>query len=242
MIPIRIAVLEDNPIEMLTVKMMLTETDTGKYEYQLMGMFETLDSLLTFLQTTAVDIILSDIFAKNRPMGLELLKKQIIAHIPVILMTNSLEKAVFFDAQQLRSVHYLIKPFHAFTLQSTIESVFEEFQKQKQYDFFAHKFLYISGKGGQREQVLFEEIVYLESEGNYCFINTEGKRYVMKKSLIQLLTDELDSRFIRVHQRYAVNTKHIRVLRTDELHLTGSIELPLGKTFQKFVREFVKIG
>lgn len=239
---IRLAILEDNPIEMLTVKMMLTEPATGKYEYQLMGMFDTLDLLLAFLQTTPVDIIIADIFTKNRPTGLDLLKKQVVAHVPVILMTNSQEKGVFTNAQQLRRVHYLIKPFHTFTLLSTIDSVFEELQKSKQYDFIDQKFFYLSGKSGQREQVLFEEIVYFESEGNYCFVYTESKKYVLKKSLSQLLNDELDSRFIRVHQKYVVNTKHIVTVKTGQIQLTGALELPLGKTFQKQVREFVKIG
>ncbi len=242
MIPIRIVILEDSPIEMLTVKMMLEEPVTSKYEYQVVGTFETLELLLPFLETTSVDIILADIFNKNRPMGLELLKKKITTYIPVILMTSSQLKTVFSEAQQVRSVHYLIKPFHSFTLHSTIDRVYEEFQKNKQYDFFTHKFLYISGKSGQREQVLFEEIVYLESEGNYCYIFTVSKKYVLKKSMTQLLANELDSRFIRVHQKYAVNTKYIKSLKSDELQLTGLTELPIGQRFQKSVREFLKKG
>lgn len=242
MILIRIVILEDSPIEMLTVRMMLEEPVTSKYEYQVVGTFETLELLLPFLETTSVDVILADIFYKNHPMGLELLRKKITTYIPVILMTSSQLKTVFSEAQQVRSVHYLIKPFHSFTLHSTIDRVYEEFQKNKQYDFFTHKFLYISGKSGQREQVLFGEIVYLESEGNYCYIFTGNKKYVLKKSLSHLLANELDHRFIRVHQKYAVNTKYIKSLKSDALQLTGLTELPIGQRFQKSVREFLKKG
>ncbi len=239
---IRIAVLEDNPIEMLTLKMKLSEFGSEKYQYDLAGAFEKLDDLIAFLENDTVDVILSDIFTKSRPMGLELLKKRHVQTIPVILMTNSQEKHVFSEAQRLRSVHYLIKPFHAFTLQSTIDGVFEEHQRSSQHDFMDKKFLFLSGRGGQREQVLFDEIIYLESEVNDCFVYTLTKKYVLKKSLSKMLSNELDQRFIRVHQKYAVNKKQIVSLRKDTLQLTGLIELPLGKSFQKPVREFVKIN
>lgn len=239
---IRIAVLEDNPIEMLTLKMKLSEFGKDKYQYDLAGAFERLNDLLAFLESNTVDVILSDIFSKSHPMGLELLKKGPLQTTPIILMTNSQEKAVFSEAQRLRSVHYLIKPFHTFTLQSTIDSVFEENQRSSQHNFMDKKFLFLSGRGGQREQVLFDEIIYLESEVNDCFVYTLTKKYVLKKSLSKMLSNELDERFIRIHQKYVVNKKQVVSLRKDSLQLTGLIELPLGKSFQKPVREFVKMS
>ncbi len=242
MFRIRIAVLEDNSLETLPANMKISEFRSEKYQYDLMGVFEKLNELLSFLDTDAVDVILSDIFIDSHPIGLELLKKGHVQKIPVILMTHSQKKEVFSEAQRIRSVYYLIKPFHTFTLQSVIDSVFEWNQRSKQYDFIDRKFLFLSGKGGQREQVLFDEIIYLESEVNYCFVYTLTKKYVLKKSLSKMLSHELDERFIRIHQRYAVNKKQVLSVRKDSLELSGLIELPLGKSFQKRVREFVKMS
>jgi DNA-binding LytR/AlgR family response regulator len=237
---IAIVILEDDPIDQIKIKIMLSEPISSQYNFRIEGVFTQLGDLLLYLTNHQVDLILSDIFIQNETVGIELLRKLRDTTTPIVLMTGSQENGLFLEAQKYRSVHYLIKPFHAISLQSAIEKALDEYNKSKQYDFLDKKYLYLSSKTGQRDQVWFTEIVYIEAEDNYCYIHTPTKKYVLKKSLSKLLSDDLDARFIRIQHKYAVNKLHIKKAETDIVQLTGELVLPVGRSFRKELNDAVK--
>lgn len=235
-----IVMLEDDPIDQIKIEIMLAERISAQYKYQLGGIFTQLDDLLTYLSNHEVDVILSDIFLQKKPIGIELVKKLRDTVIPVVLMTSSQDQELFLEAQKYRSVNYLIKPFHAISLQSVIEKALEEHNKSKLYDFLDKKFLYLSSKTGQKDQIWFSEIIYIEAEDSHCYIYTGVKKYILKKSLSKLLSEGLDNHLIRIHHKYAVNKMHIRKSEAEVLHLTGQVVLPVGKSFRKELNSFLK--
>lgn len=237
---IRIALLEDNQIDSMLLQMFLAEPPTDKHQFQLVGAFEAVDPLLETLQTTKVDLVLSDIFVQKRPIGLTLLEQLNRRFMPVILITNSLDTAVFETAQRMHCLRFLSKPLNQFTLHSAIDSVYNEAQLQRKYDFTDQKYIYLRGRGGNRNQVLFGEITHIESDRNYCYIYTITGKYAVKQSLIKLLTHELDDRFIRVHQRFAVNKAFIKQVADTHLVISDKLQLPMGKSYQKLVLDFTK--
>jgi DNA-binding LytR/AlgR family response regulator len=237
---ITIVLLEDDPIDQIKVEMMLAESIAPQYKFNLAGIFTQLGTLLNYLSNHKVDLILSDILIQNKPVGIELLKKLRDTTTPVVLMTLSHDQALFVEAQSHRSVHYLIKPFHAISLQSTIQKALEEYCRSKQYDFVDKKYLFLSGKANKKEQVLFTDIVHIEAEDSHCYIYTLTKKYVLKKSLSKLLSEDLNAQFIRIHHKYAVNRAHVQKSETDIVQLTGQVVLPVGKSFKKEFNEFLK--
>jgi DNA-binding LytR/AlgR family response regulator len=240
MVEVIIVLLEDDPIDQIKMKFMLSEHTSSQYKFHLAGIFTQLDDLLKYLTNQKVDLILSDIFIQKKSVGIELLKKLRDIATPIVLMTSSQDQEVFLEAQRHRSVQYLVKPFHAITLHSAIEKALEEYSKSKQYDFIDKKYLYLSSKTGQYDQVWFSEIVYIEAEDSHCFIYTLTKKYILKKSLSKLLSEVLDDYFIRIHHKYAVNRGHIQKLDADILQLIGQIVLPIGKSFRKELNTFIK--
>jgi DNA-binding LytR/AlgR family response regulator len=235
-----IVVLEDDPIDQIKIEIMLAERISAQYKYQLGGIFTQLDDLLTYLSNHEVNVVLSDIFLQKKPIGIELIKKLRDNTIPVVLMTSSQDQELFLEAQKYRSVNYLIKPFHAISLQSAIEKALEEHNKSRQYDFLDKKFLYLSSKTGQQDQVWFTDIIYIEAEDSHCYIYTLAKKYVLKKSLSKLMSEDLDDSFIRIHHKYAANKMHIRKSEAEVLHLTSQAVLPVGKSFRKVLNSFLK--
>ena len=83
------------------------------------------------------------------------------------------------------------------------------------------------------QRVDFQDILYIESEGNYCTIVTAQRRHVVKISLTRLL-GRLDLPFIRqVHRSYAVNESKIDSIDTTNSSLTVNGEsVPLGRKFR----------
>ncbi|NBB23451.1 response regulator [Runella sp. CRIBMP] len=235
-----ILVLEDNPLDQIKMRVMLSKPISTLYRFHLGGIFTELDPLIHYLSGHQVDLVLSDIMIKEQPVGIHLLKKLRDASVPVILMTLSQEEELFVEAQQYRRVPYLIKPFHAISLQSTIEKALEEHYKNKLYDFLDKKYLYLSNKTGQRDRVWFDEIVYIEYDDNYCQFHTPTKKYLLRKSLSMLLSEDMNDLFIRVHHRYAINKIHIQIVKADLITLVGDITLPVGRSYKREVSDTLR--
>ncbi|MEZ0487200.1 LytR/AlgR family response regulator transcription factor [Fibrella aquatica] len=237
---IRIALLEDNPIDSLTIQMMLAEPITEEHQFVLVGVFERLSPLLLFLETNKVDIIIADIFMNYKAVGLELADELKKRSIKILFVSNTQDKAIFDEVQRRTHARFVGKPINMFTLHSSLLSIYEEEQRAKKYAIVDKQYLYLSGTGGQQEQVLFDDILYIESDGNYSLIFTTNKKYALKKSLVTLVENELADSFLRIHKRYIVNKVQIRAISESVVKIGDQLSLPIGKTYRKALSGFSK--
>lgn len=232
---IKIVLLEDDPIDQIKIEIMIAEFTSNEYDFKLVGLYDSLTALLEFLETQTVDIIISDVFTKKRATGIELLKKLKNNVTPIILITQSHDLEIYQASKEYRHLQYLIKPFHKFTLQSTIEYAISINNEKQDEENIGKKFIFLKGNSDNMDKIRLDEILYLETDGNYCYIHTKNKKYILKKSLHKILQDELDESFIRIHHQYAVNKHHIQIVKLHAVEISGKIDLPIGKSFKKMV-------
>lgn len=232
---IKIVLLEDDPIDQIKIEIMIAEFTSSEYDFKLVGMYDSLTALLEFLETQTVDIIISDVFTKKRATGIELLRKLKNNVTPIILITQSQDLEIYKASKEYRHIQYLIKPFHKFTLQSTIECAISINREKQEEENSSKKFIFLKGNSDNVDKIRLDEILFLETDGNYCYIHTKNKKYILKKSLHKILQDELDESFIRIHHRYAVNKYHIQIVKLQSIEISGKIDLPIGKSFKKMV-------
>jgi DNA-binding LytR/AlgR family response regulator len=237
---IKVLLLEDNSIDTLKIEIMLSNTESSKYEIILHETFKTLETLLLYLQNhiKEIDVIISDIFINDKAKGLQLLKEISNSDIPVILITSSHDAAIYNEAKSIRTVQYLIKPFHKLTLQSSIILVFEENEKRKIHFEDDAKFLFLNLKLNHSERTNINDIIFIEAEGNYCYIHTKEKKYVLKKSLAKLINEDLDKIFVRTHHKFAVNRNYIKLLSSRSILLTNNVDLPIGISFKQSIKVY----
>lgn len=240
---IKVVLLEDDPIDRLKIEIMLSTSESSEYEIILIDTFNTLETFLLYLQNQIkeIDVIISDIFINNRAKGLKLLKELANSDIPVILTTSSHDTAIYNEAKSIRRVQYLIKPFHKLTLQSSIILVFEENEIRKLHYEDDAKFLFLKSKLNHNERTNINDIIFIEAEGNYCYIHTQEKKYVLKKSLTKLISEDLDKLFVRTHSKFAVNKNYIKLLRSRTILLTNNVDLPIGISFKQTIKEFATL-
>lgn len=236
---IKIVLLEDDPIDRIKIEIMISEFTSTEYVFKLVAMFESLECLLDFLETQTVDIIISDVFTKKRATGIELLKKIKNNTTPIILITQSQDVEVYQESKEYRHLQYLIKPFHKFTLQSTVENAISINHDKQEEANINKKFIFLKGNADSTDKIKLDEILFLETDGNYCYIHIKNKKYILKKSLNKILQDDLDENFIRIHHRYAVNKNHIQVVKPHSLEISGKIDFPIGKSFKKIVNSLL---
>lgn len=82
-----------------------------------------------------------------------------------------------------------------------------------------------------------DELLYVESEGNYCTYHTENKKYVERRSL-QSLEAELPANFSRCHRSYIINLKKVTSRSYKQVHI-GKFEIPVGRKYAKSLSSLV---
>lgn len=89
--------------------------------------------------------------------------------------------------------------------------------------------------GTQSFMTASDEILYIESDGNYCTYITSAKPIVVRKSLTQIL-HELPDNFIQCHKSFVVNANLIDKLTYDKLQIEG-FSIPIGRKYRNEVKD-----
>lgn len=116
---------------------------------------------------------------------------------------------------------------HYFTDQQAIVSL-EERQAQLNSGYFTIR------SNRQTVKVMFDELLYVESLGDYIKLHLEGGADFMSKEKISHLEQSLPENFLRIHRSFIVNSRKITSY-TREYILAGGEELPISRTYKSDV-------
>ena len=81
------------------------------------------------------------------------------------------------------------------------------------------------------------DILYIESEANYVNIYTKDGVEKYRETLTNLETKLLSDIFIRCHKGYLVNSNHISRMSQNELLLSNASTIPIGRSYEKYVKQ-----
>jgi two-component system, LytTR family, response regulator len=157
-----------------------------------------------------------------------------------ILITGFTEYAV--QSYEYSVIDYIVKPVTLkrfnLALEKYIESQASINKRPKPIEDF-----FFADHEGKKVRVNFEDIIYIESTGNYISIYKSEGRITIYKTL-QSTMDILDShQFIRVHKSYIVAVKHLVAIDNSELILLGMkdpIKVPLGTSYKQALAKRMK--
>lgn len=90
-----------------------------------------------------------------------------------------------------------------------------------------------------RKQVLLplNEILYIESLGDYIQVHTATETYITKEK-ISSLNDRLPKSFVRTHRSFIVNKDKVSQFNKEEV-LLGDYPIPIGRKYKKLVEELL---
>jgi DNA-binding LytR/AlgR family response regulator len=235
---IKITVVEDEMIIGAKVSMYLSELG-----YEVTGIATRAEQALLSIQTNIPDIALLDIQLKGNMDGIELaqLLKQKY-HIPVVFLTANTDDATFQRAKETRPYAFLSKPFNKLDLRRSLELTISLMQQRDTS---------IPNEGRQREEklpplsdrifiyhedkkvkLLFENILYVEAERNYCRIVTLEKEHLLTMPM-KTLEDQLPlATFQRIHRSFIINLSHLDAVDESTVVVAGKALL-LSKSYRK---------
>lgn len=224
--PLRCLIADDEPGSHLVLKRYLTEFSFTEFAGSCYNALE----VYQLLKTEHIDILLLDI---NMPEidGFALL--DMLSEPPAVIVTTAYSdyamKSYEYDA-----VDYLHKPIRFERFIKAIEKAARRLNEPGINLAVAPLEIRVDGR---IQEVPAEDIIYIQSMGNYVKLVCSKKTYITA-----LTTKELEHRlpapqFIRIHKSFIVNTTHILEVKADQVYTVKEV-LPLGKTFKKYLELF----
>lgn len=147
---------------------------------------------------------------------------------------------LFTDVFAMAGILYFIVLFTSFILlvkhyfmdQKAIGSL-EEQQARIERGYFTVR------SNRQTSQIKYEELLYLESLGDYIEFHLDNGSSISSKEKISHMENSLPDSFLRIHRSFIVNRSRITSFAMDHV-MMGEKELPISRSYKKNVMDVLK--
>lgn len=233
---IKAVIVDDEP---KAIKSLSWEISNFKDIIEIVNTFNNPEEALIYLKNNKVDCLFLDIEMPTMD-GFQFLDRIEKRDFAVVITTAYNDYAI--KALKNEAIDYLLKPIDTDDLKETLEKVkkynyhFDNTEKfEKILTGFNEKFnqrkITVSTDG----KLIFlesNEILFVESEGNYSTIHTiENKKIVLTKKLKEV--DQLlpSNHFFRIHNSFIINLNKIKeFLKTDGyVIIEGNHKIPVSR-------------
>lgn len=196
--------------------------------------FPNVEEALVYLNQHSVDLLFLDVEMPGAT-GFELLDQ--LAYFPKVVLTTS-KSEYAYDAFEYNVTDFLKKPF---TYQRFLESLQKLTAPSAENNISStatdHIFIKSDGKLVRLNN---DDILYIESMGDYVKFVTGDKKYVTHNTIKNLEEKVNKSCFIKVHRSYIINFTKIDDIRENDLFIKGN-EIPISKAHRSEVMKRLNI-
>lgn len=195
----------------------------------LQGTFKDAILATEYLRSHMVDLIFLDIHLPKLK-GMAFLKT--LVNPPAVIITTAYHQYAV-EGFNLNVTDYLLKPFEferflvAVNKVRTLQPALPAIAQQKE----TKDYLFITVQK-KKVKILFDEIIYIESQQEYIKLVTDKKTYFSK-----MTTSELESLlpthlFKRIHRSYIISVKKIESYNAEAVEVAG-ISIPVGRSYKE---------
>lgn len=220
-----IVIIEDNPI--YQIKLRNTVEQLG---YQVIQTIETFEEAETLLKSSEqYNLIICDIVLKDRII----FDIKQWPNVPILFITAFEEINYMKSSLEIKNSWFLVKPFSDLSLKSAIIRLIDKFGKPKDL------YITVFGKHKNPIKISINEILFIESEGNYSTVVTNNNnKYAIKRSARLLVNDSIDS-FLRIRRSTFINKSKItKVSLVENKIYIGDYSFIVTREFKKNIYEF----
>lgn len=205
-------------------------------EMQLVRTFTNPQEALAWLKDNFVDLIFLDI---NMPgiSGLEFIGK--LQSKPYIIFTTAYSEYAI-ESYDLEAVDYLLKPIEFDRFHKAVSKVKRQVQLNSiQQDSLLSKFIFVKD-GYKQVKISIDEILYIQSEGNYLNIVTAKEKVLVRMTFPFLMEKLPRNLFFRIHNSYVINLSHIRKIEDNHIFI-HQVKIPLGIKYKDPFLSFLNL-
>ena len=225
-----ILIVEDELIISEMMSIMLQELD-----YNILGMARNYDEAIEYLISEKIDIVLIDINLGSGKNGIELANYiNNSSQLPFVFVTSNADVVTVNAAKKEKPFGYLQKPFNQDDLYAVIEIARLNFNRKlinRNQSSLEKNHLFIKD-GTSLIKVLFDDLLFVKSDGNYLELHTNTKKYLIRNSLKEFKKELPKNLFLNSHRSYIVNLNKIESIGSNFLIL-NDIKIPLVRNYRE---------
>lgn len=227
-------IVDDEPIAIRVIKKHLAEFNN----LSLVGECSNAIEAIELLAKTRVDLIFLDI-QMPQITGIDFLKS--LNKAPkIIFITAYRDYAI--DAFDLDVVDYLLKPVSLVRFTKAINRFYQRMNESSANigQAVLNDPEYIFLKSDKKlHKVLFSDILFIESYGDYLHFYTTGGKITVKERISHMEEQLPRQQFLRVHRGYIISLSKISAI------LPGLIEInehkiPIGRSYKELVDQIIR--
>lgn len=176
-----------------------------------------------WLTHNSCDVALIDIHLGKGLNGIEISEEFKKLKIPVIFITAFPSDEIYNESLHNDESYFLVKPFDKFTLSSVLDKI----DKNRVSPTFILK------DNNQLIKMEWNNLLYIEVEGNYCIYHFINKRIAIKNSLTKILKENIKNNpLIQINRNFVVNKFKISKINTKESSIEiAGINIPVGSKY-----------
>lgn len=193
------------------------------------------EKALKILSKSQPDILMLDVHLGSKHIdGIALaaeIKKRY--DLPFIFLTSHSDDKYIERAKVVKPSAYILKPFRDKEIKIAIEVALANFSSQGSNSLTMNDSLFLKN-GDHFERVKFDQILWLEADGNYTEIQTTSAKYIYSTILKKIELSLPKDQFFRVHRSYIVNRKSITGFSGNML-MVNDHKIPISKPHREMV-------
>jgi len=226
---IRCIIVEDEP---LAVKVLADYISQVPF-LELQATFKDAILAMDWLRQNSTDLMFLDIHLPKLK-GMTFLKT--ITDPPKVIITTAYHQYAV-EGFELNVTDYLLKPFEFERFLSAVNKVKtaakEEMQINENKEQKDSIFLNVQKK---KVRILFDEIVYIESQREYIKIVTTKKEFISKMSTHEIESLLPPNLFKRIHRSFIISVNKIDSYTNEAVELNG-ISIPVGRAYRDVIEK-----
>lgn len=230
----KVILLEDDVIFQIRLEEMMLNTN-----FELLAIFSSPHGLYEYLASVGPCILLCDLVIDGRPKGFEFIQNLDLPHVSVVAISMMTEVEMFQKIAK-RSIPFIVKPFHRFTLLSILQNQANLISLESESNGDIINYIFLSNKTKNKEKIWIKDILYLETQGNYLtYYCVDSRKFVEKVSMRFFLNKYSHFEFIQIHKNFSMNIRHVVKVNRDSVILSNTVKLPLSKTYRKLIMDHI---
>jgi DNA-binding LytR/AlgR family response regulator len=239
--PFKILIVEDEAIVALDLSMRLQSAN-----YVVVGHATSGKEAEQLFRETSPDLVLMDINIAGELDGIETATRlKQIQDVPIIFLSALSQKDVLERAKSAQPAGYLVKPFNAESLFTSIEIAMYNFatlkmgeapsqaqkpQVNKEQVLFYNEFFFIKDQG-RFTKVAFRNLLFVEANDNYIKLMTKDKVISIRLSMQAFSEAVVHQHLVRVHRGFMINLQNMDSFSDEEITM-GRHQIPIGRSYK----------
>ncbi|GAB3168817.1 LytR/AlgR family response regulator transcription factor [Telluribacter humicola] len=222
--------VDDEPIALEIVK-----SHASKVPYlELVAEFTDAFKALEFLQTESIDLIFLDIKMPDIS-GIDFFNS--LPRKPLLIFTTAYSDHAV-TGYEMDAVDYLLKPFSFTRFIKGCNKALELYNSRNAVEALDHVFV---KTGYDQVKVYFDDILYLEADGNYVTFALRDKKVLSRITFNEATNMLPTERFVRVHRSFLVAVARIEKVERHQVTI-GITHIPVSEAYRQNLLYLINKG